>query len=561
MSSGERAAPEAQASVERYRELLARSDFVLRGLSDGVSVHDAQGRLVYANDAAARICGFPDARTMLDCEPGEIVARFELLDEDENPLDSGQLPGRRVFAGETPAPMLLRVRHRATGKTWWSLVRAHAIFDEEGRPQLAVNIWHDATAEQKQRTAARFLSEATARLATSLDYGETLKAVAQALVPELADWCGVDLVEDGEPRSLAVAHVDPAKVQLARELRLEYPSDPNAPSGAPNVLRTGIPELYVDLSPELVRARARDEEHFRAIMELGLRSLMIVPILVGGKPEGVLTLASSEESGRRYDTADLALACELGRRAGTAIENARAYRAAQRAVRARDEFLAVAGHELRTPLAALMLQIESLKVAMGTGAIAKDPERFATRIDKTFGHALRLARLVDGLLDVSRIAEGRVELRIELVDMAALVRDTCDRFTDDAARAGCELTVISGAERCTGRWDPHRLEQVVSNLLTNAMKYGAGMPIIVRCDCRDDFVVVSFEDHGIGIAPEDRDRVFRRFERAVSERNYPGLGLGLWITRELVAAHGGTVTVESELAVGSRFTVTLPRAI
>jgi signal transduction histidine kinase len=558
MSSAQKAPPET--SHERYRELLARADFVLRGVSDGVSVHDVHGVLLYANDAAARICGFPDGRSMVEADPGEVLARFDVFDEQGHPVDRAQLPGRRVLSGENAAPMLLRVRHRATGSTWWSLVRAHAIVDDDGRPELAVNIWHDTTAEQRQRAGSRFLAAATARLATSLDYEETLKAVAHALVPDLADWCSVDLTEDGVVRTLAVAHVDPAKVQLAREFRLKYPTDANAAGGIPSVLRTGVPELYADLSPELIRAGARDEEHFRAIMELGLRSFMIVPILVGGRAEGALTLASSEDSGRRYDTTDLTLACEIGRRAGTAIENARAYRAAQRAVRARDEFLAVAGHELRTPLAALMLQIESLKLAMGSGAVVKDPERFSTRIDKTFGHALRLARLVDGLLDVSRIAEGRVELHIEMVDMAVLVRDTCDRFTEDAARAGCELTVITG-EHCTGRWDPHRLEQVVSNLLTNAMKYGAGMPIVVRCDCRDDSVVVSFEDRGIGIGPEDRDRVFRRFERAVSERNYPGLGLGLWITRELVAAHGGTIKVESELGAGSKFTVTLPRAL
>ncbi|MDB5213481.1 MAG: Chemotaxis protein methyltransferase CheR [Myxococcaceae bacterium] len=556
MSRAHRSSRSALAAGEKYREVLTRADLVLSGLADGVTVQDAHGRLLYVNDAAAHICGFADAETMLATPPAEIMNRFAVLDEHGEPIDPDQLPGRRVLAGETPEPMLLSVRQLADGRTWWTSVRAHAIHDADGVPELAVNIWYDATQEQKQRTAARFLAEATSRLASSIDYAETLKAVAQALVPELADWCGVDLIEEGVSRSLAVAHADPAKVQMAAELRAKYPADPNATAGTPGVLRSGIAELYRVLPPELIRAGAKDEAHFRALMELGLHSLMIVPILVGGRAEGTLTLASAE-SRRSFDDDDLALACEIGRRAGTAIENARAYRSAKRAIRARDEFLAVAGHELRTPLAALMLQIESIRLAMDTGAVATQPERFSMRLDKTFGHALRLARLVDGLLDISRVAEGRVELLVEDVDVAALVRDTCDRFTEDATRAECELTVIAPVP-CPGRFDAQRLEQVVSNLLSNAMKYGASKPITVRCEALGQHLVVSCEDHGIGIGAEDHERVFRRFERAVSERNYAGLGLGLWISRELVTAHGGTITLESELGRGSKFTVTLP---
>ncbi len=547
----------AVVASKKYQDVLARADFVLHGLSEGVTVQDADGRLVYANDAAARICNYPSARALLDASPREIMDRFDVFDELGQPVSAGRLPGRRALAGEQPDALLVRVRHRATGKTWWSMLRAHAILDDNGVPELAVNIWHDVTAQQRQRTASKFLAEATARLSASLDYEETLKSVAQALVPGLADWCGVDLVEAGISRSLAVAHVDPAKVQFARDFRLKYPPNPASKSGVANVLRTGVAELYRELSEPMLRAGARDEEHFRAIMELGITSLMVVPILVAGRAEGALTLAVAG-SGHQYDEDDLALACELGRRAGTAIENARAYGSAQRAVQARDEFLAVAGHELRTPLAALMLQIESLKVAMGSGALAKDPDRFATRIDKTFGHALRLARLVDGLLDVSRIAEGPVELRLEEIDLAALVSDTCDRFTEDASHAGCELVVHRGAP-CIGRWDPQRLEQIVSNLLSNAMKYGASQRIDVRCAFTETIATVSFEDRGIGIAPDDCARVFGRFERAVSERNYPGLGLGLWITRELVVAHGGSIEVKSEVGRGSTFTVCLPR--
>ncbi len=228
MSTAQRPARSAVAAGERYQTVLASADLVLSGLADGVTVQDAQGQLLYVNDAAARICGFADAETMLAMPPGEIFQRFALLDEHGAPVDSEQLPGRRALAGESPKPMLLSVRHLATGRTWWTMVRAHAIADRGGLPELAVNIWYDATQEQKQRSAARTLADASSRLGSSIDYAETLTSVAASLVPELADWCGVDLVEDGVRRSLAVAHV----------IR---PRSSSPPSFAPSIRRTRTP--------------------------------------------------------------------------------------------------------------------------------------------------------------------------------------------------------------------------------------------------------------------------------------------------------------------------------
>lgn len=542
---------------DKYRESFARADVLLRGIADGVTVQDREGRLVYANDAAARQCGLPDARTMLAASTHEILDRFEMQDEHGAPLDPALLPGRRALAGEASASLLLRVRDRKTGRVWWSLVRAHAITNEGGVPELAVNIWHDASKEQRQREAARLLADATSRLAASLDYSDTLVSVARALVPGLADFCSVDLLDHGVIRPLAVAHADREREQQAQAFLASYPPDPDATTGVAAVLRSGIAELHPELSPQRAGTVARDDRHDAAKRTLGLCSSMIVPIVVEGKAAGTLSLATAE-SGRRYDEDDLELAREIGRRAGTAIAHARAYASAKMAIRSRDEFLAVAGHELRTPLAALMLQIESLKLNMKSGVLARDPERFAMRIDKSFGHALRLARLVDGMLDVPRISDGRIELKREEIDLSVLVRETCERFADDATRAGSTLTVHE-AHACTGHWDPSRLEQIVSNLLTNATKYGGGKPIDVRFACARDTVTLLVEDHGIGIAAEDRERIFRRFERAVSERNYPGFGLGLWITRELVLAHGGSIHVTSEPSRGSTFTVTLPR--
>lgn len=554
--SGER---RAQTVVEKYADAFEHADVVLQGVSEGVTVQDAHGRLVYANDAAARICGFASAKEMAATPPEQIIAAFELHDEHGKPIASAQLPARRVFAEQlrTTEPLLMRVRVRKTGAYWWSMLNASAICDESGKPELAISIWHDVSVAQRKKDAARILGDASEKLGASIDYASTLTAVAQALVPAMADWSSVDLVEAGSRRKLAFAHVDPEKVAFARELAERYPSDPNGRSGASRVLRTGKPELIPDIPPELLRANARDEEHLRMLETLGLRSAISVPIVVNGRTEGALTLVAAE-SGRRFDENDLEIAVEIGKRAGTAIAHARSVETAQHAIRARDEFLAIAGHELRTPLAALSLQLETVKLAFESGRIDTERAKYAGRVEKALGQVTRLGRLVEELLDVSRVAAGRLVLARVEHDLAELAREVVGRFSDVAAKAGCDLTAeTTGA--IVGNWDRERLDQVLTNLVGNALKYGRGKPVVVVCAERDDDAQIVVRDRGIGIAPEDQARIFDRFER-VTEGGPSGLGLGLWIVREIVSAHDGMVKVKSALGAGTEIAVTLPRA-
>ena len=229
----------------------------------------------------------------------------------------------------------------------------------------------------------------------------------------------------------------------------------------------------------------------------------------------------------------------------------------QEAVRARDAFLGVASHELRTPLAALLLQIQNLKRAADTGQIPAP--RLSDRLGKAERHVERLEHLVAELLDVARISEGRMTLALDDIDLVEVVKEAIDRLGVRLDQAGCEIRLDAPPE-IVGRWDRLRLEQVMMNLLENALKYGPGKPIDVRVTGADGRARVAVRDRGIGIAPEDQERIFDRFERAVSERHYGGLGLGLWIVRNLVEAHGGRVLVDSEPVVGTVFTVDLPAA-
>ena len=244
-----------------------------------------------------------------------------------------------------------------------------------------------------------------------------------------------------------------------------------------------------------------------------------------------------------------------------AADNTRLYQDAREAVRLRDEFLSVASHELRTPLTPLNLKLGMLRrMAEQAGHGTLPAEQVAADIVVAARHVQRLTNLVDHLLDVTRIRAGKLQLQPEVVDLAEVVRDGAARLAAMAIETGSALEV-EAPERCSGVWDRMRLEQIVTNLLANALKYGAGQPVRIRLEDRGPGgVVLSVRDAGIGMEPGVLGRIFGRFERGHSGRHYPGLGLGLYITRQIVTALDGTISVESTPGQGSLFTVVLPRS-
>ncbi|MGD0530336.1 MAG: PAS domain-containing sensor histidine kinase [Polyangiaceae bacterium] len=226
---------------------------------------------------------------------------------------------------------------------------------------------------------------------------------------------------------------------------------------------------------------------------------------------------------------------------------------AREAVRLRDEFLSIASHELRTPLTALDLQVQSL--ADRTGQL--DP-RVATKIQRIRKSSVRLQALVEALLDVSRLATGRFTINRTDADLVELVVEVADRLAEAAAAAGCQVTVEKRAAHARGRVDTMRVDQVVSNVLENALKFGAGKPVRVVVDTEGSDAVVTVIDHGPGIREEDRERIFGRFERAAPSRHFGGLGLGLYVSREIVTAHGGSIVAGADGEGGARITIRLP---
>jgi PAS domain S-box-containing protein len=226
---------------------------------------------------------------------------------------------------------------------------------------------------------------------------------------------------------------------------------------------------------------------------------------------------------------------------------------AQEAVRLRDEFLSIASHELRTPLTALDLQVQSLSERLDQF----DP-RVATKIQRIRKSSRRLQALVDALLDVSRLATGRFAINPTDADLVELVVEVVDRLAEAAATVGCEVTVEKRTAQARGRVDTMRVEQVISNVLENALKFGAGKPVRVVVDTDGGDAVVTVIDHGPGIRDEDRERIFGRFERAAPSRHFGGLGLGLYVSREIVSAHGGSILAGTDDDGGARITIRLP---
>jgi signal transduction histidine kinase/DNA-binding NarL/FixJ family response regulator len=405
---------------------------------------------------------------------------------------------------------------------------------------------------EKEHRWSRFLGDASRELSKSLDLQVTFETIVRLAVPDLADWAALHVrVEHGDELA-AVSHAY-GKEEALRELLRRYPPAPHLPHGYPHVMRTGAPELIAEFSEELLASVAADAENLRLLRMLMLKSQICVPLVIRGENRAALTLAFAE-SGRRYGPEDVTRAIELASRCAVTMENAQLFRQAEEAIGVRDEFLSVASHELRTPLSTIQLILQSVE----RGARKLDSKQLVSKIERVLRQVDRLTELVKNLLDVTRIGAGQLLLEVDEFDFVPVVREIVERFAEPAHSAASPLRVHF-PEVLVVRADRLRLDQVITNLLSNAIKFGAGKPVDVTLQGGESRFQLTVRDRGIGIAPEHLSRIFNRFERAVSTRHYGGLGLGLYITRRIVEAHGGTVHVESAPGAGAAFTVNLPR--
>lgn len=412
-----------------------------------------------------------------------------------------------------------------------------------------------AAYQERRRTAEAlsFLAEASRVLADSLDYETTLQSVARLCVPALADWCVVEIVAaDGASRQVAYAHADPTEEPLIEALRQHYPPNPEGPHPATQVERTGQSVIRTEIGDDRWAAVAPDEGFLGIIRRLAMGSGMVVPLVARGRVLGSISFASAKP--HRYGAQELALAEDLARRCALAVDNARLYREAQQAIQARDEFLSVAAHELRTPITGLrgFAQLTLRRLDREGSLVPLQVQRALEIIDQ---QSDKLSRLVAQLLDVSRIEAGQLRLERRITDLAALVESA-------AALAHTRYNrqrIVVRTMPVTAVVDPLRLEQVLVNLLDNACKFNAdGLPIEVELRAADGMVTVAVRDYGIGIAPEHRERIFERFYLAQAGHPGGGMGLGLYVSKRIVALHGGRIEVDCPPEGGACFVVSLP---
>ncbi len=529
--------------VTHYGWLDLGPGWLFNSIRDAVIVVDAAtGQIALWNPAAERLFGYQSSDVVGRALP-ELIVDLEhtpqWLGTSADPFELfARTRGGREVCVELTLSRLDRDAH-AYVVTVIRDVSERRASQEERIEHIRAQVANEVSAASQRRMAV--LAEASQLLDASLDYEATLQEVARVAVRTLADWCIVHLLEeDGSIRWLALAHGDPAKEAVARELQARYP----ATEGVARVLKTGKPEVYAHIPESQRIARARDAAHLRMLRELSSRSVMIVPLAARGRMLGALSLISTQAD-RSYGAPDLAIAEELARRCAHAVDNARLHQEAQVALKGRDRFVQIASHELRTPIARVKGYAEMLLAAYTDGDLNDEMlQRSLKRID----HASdRLANLVRDLLDVSRISAGNLPLRLRPLELTELVHDVTARYQEQLSGSGHLLLDIVGAPGAVSG-DPERIEQVLINLLDNAVKYSPEVAeLLVRLQPKARGILLEVQDRGIGLPPGAAERIFEPFSRAANaeHRQITGMGLGLYICRNIVEGHRGRIWASS----------------
>jgi PAS domain S-box-containing protein len=492
---------------------------ILRGITDGITVQDQDGKLLYANDAAARISGYASAEEFLATPIEQVMARFQVFGEDGTLLTLADLPGRKALLG-VESERTVGFRALPDGEIRWAVLHSMPIVDERGQVVQAINVFRDVTDrrafdDERERIRRRlsYLNEASRALdEASLDTQSRLRRLARLAVPRLADGCAVYLPGvDGR----LVPHV------MAPEGR--YPSDDGVTAG--EVFRSGRLQ--------------RDP------------SLITVPMRAQGRTIGVIRFTTDDAGD--YGDDDVALAQELADRAGLAVETARLYEASQRAVYDREQLMAWVSHDLRNPLSTIAMATELLLRSSAPEQTDK-ARRAAGNVQRAVA---RMERLIHDLLDLARIESGGLPLERGHHDLAQLVAEAIDLHAGIAAEK--QLTLVNESRSAPISCDRERMLQLFSNLVDNAVKFTpAGGSIRLGAEAVAGAVKAWVADDGPGIPEAERAKIFDRYWQGRRDRK--GVGLGLAIARGVVEAHGGRIWVESPPGQGARFCLTLPSA-
>lgn len=495
-------------------------------------------------------------------DPGEIAGWSGVFHPDDR--DRTAAAWRRAVETGAPLEIEYRLRRASDGSWRWFLVRGLPMRDAGGRIVRWFGTCTDIEEQKRAEALVRFQAEAGRELASSLDYRTTLRNVARMVVPVLADWCAIDVLEpDGSLRRVEVVHSDPEKEALGHELHRRWPPDPRATQGVPQVIRSGEPEWFREIPDELLVASIPDPELLAIMRDLGLRSALTVPMVARDRTLGAITLVYAE-SERRYGEAEVESAMELARRAGLAVDNARLYtesvererqleatlRALGRSNRDLDQFAYVASHDLKAPLRGIANLSQWIEEDLGPAVTPT----IRDHLQLLRGRVHRMESLIEGILSYSRAGKRRTEA--EPVDTGDLVREVVEL---QGVPASVEVAVEPGMP--TVATERTQLSQVFLNLLGNAVKHAHAERPRIAVAAREvgPWYEFSVADNGPGIDPAFHERIWGIFQTLEPRDKVEGAGIGLAVVKKIVEARGGRAWVESSEGSGATFRFLWPK--
>lgn len=547
-----RTAGESMQSCQALHESEARYRTIVELMSDYAYVFrlEPDGRISFewTSEAFTRISGYN--MTEIDAPDWRSLIHPDDLARTQQPVET--------LLGGNQAEAEFRIITK-TGDVRWLYNCARPEWDDQqGRVVRITGAASDITERKRAEERLHFLTRASALINASLDYDATLDQVAHLAVPFLADGCFIDLLADEHlPRRLILAHADADKERLLCDMYDQYPADQQWPELIKQIVQTRTPTLLNNIFESLLQSVSADDSQLNVLKQLDFQSAMIVPVLVHERMFGTMIFVS-ERVHQRHTENDLALAEELASLAAMAFDNARLYSKAQSAVEARDEFLSIAAHELKTPTAALLTATHLLCKWLPQEQEPSD--RVRRELDVLSVASQRLNKLIDSLTEFAQIQTGRLTLEHRPVVLCALARQVLSQIQPSSRHY---VALFCADETLTIEGDALRLEVVLYNLAQNAIKYSPrGGPVTVHIEQQAAQAVIQIKDQGIGIPDEAQSQVFQRFYRANNaiQQHIGGTGIGLYLVKEIVTRHGGMVAVSSMEGYGSTFTIRLPLA-
>lgn len=520
----------------------------------GIAQISPDGRVALVNDRFCEIVG----RSRHDL----LNLSMQKITHPDDVSESEKLIRRLVDSGKS---FEIEKRYlKPDGSFVWCRNNVSLVKDETGMPAFVVAVVLDITrekAEQEEKEIVarrnKFLSEVSMALNSSLDFKETLHKITRLAVPDFGDWCYIHLADkQGEMELSDYWSRDPEKMAPLKEFASLVTTVGQSLNAVVTVFRTGNGVMRNGITDEYyqkVSASPRQLELFRIMHP---NSVIVVPLKSLGKLLGTITISYSQV--RSYNTEEFELLEEIAIRAGLALDNARLYSESKKAIISRDEFVSVASHELKTPLTSLMLknQIALRRIQKGDESLTVDYWKLL--LNEYEVHISRMSRLVEDMLDITRIQLGSYQLNISEADLRDSIKTVSDHLGPQLQSAACPLGICLDGD-LSGKFDVLRIQQVMTNILTNAMKYAPGAPVNLDARGTQDRINIVITDKGKGIEKENLQRIFERFERAISPSSVSGLGLGLYISSRIIEAHSGRIWAESTIGEGTSIHIELPR--